>query len=101
VTEGAREQGREIDGMSHRAAAWLAWFLWALCVALAMLAVLLARYTPPFPESGPTWGIVFAMSLLAYPTVGAFVASRRPKNPIGWVLCGVGFLFGTQGFAIA
>jgi hypothetical protein len=63
--------------------------------------VLLARYTPPFPESGPTWGIVFAVSLLAYPTVGAFVASRRPKNPIGWVLCGVGFLFGTQGFAIA
>ncbi len=42
-----------------------------------------------------------AVSFLAYPTVGAFAASRRPKNLVGWTLCGVGLLFGTQGFAIA
>jgi hypothetical protein len=40
------------------------------------------------------------VSLLTYPTVGAYVASRRPKNPVGWLLCGVGLLFGTQGFAM-
>ena len=66
--------------MSRRAAAWLAWFLWALCVVFAVLAVSLALYTPPFPEGAPTWGVVLAVSFLAYPTVGAFVASRRPKN---------------------
>ena len=87
--------------MSRRAAAWLAWFLWALCVVFAVLAVSLALYTPPFPEGAPTWGVVLAVSFLAYPTVGAFVASRRPKNLVGWILCWVGLLFGSQGFVIA
>ena len=40
------------------------------------------------------------MSLLTYPTIGAFVASRRPENLIGWVLCGVGLRFVTEGFAL-
>jgi hypothetical protein len=87
--------------MSARVAAWLAWFLWALCAGFAVLAVLFALYTPPFPEGAPTWGVVFAVSFLAYPTVGAFVASRRPKNLIGWILCVIGLLFGAQGFAVA
>jgi len=100
--ERASEQGRRgVRGMSLRTASWLAWFLWALCVGFAVLAVLLALYTPPFPEGAPTWGVVLAVSFLAYPTVGAFVASRRPKNLVGWILCGVGLLFATQGFAIA
>jgi hypothetical protein len=88
--------------VNFRAIAWLAWVLWALCVALAGLAVILDLYTRPLPrESGPSWGVLLAVSLLAYPTVGAFVASRRPKNHVGWILCGVGILFGTQGFAMA
>jgi hypothetical protein len=101
VTVGARQQHQGVGGISHRTAAWLAWFLWALCAVFAVLAVLLALYTPPFPEGAPTWGVILAVSFLAYPTVGAFVASRRPKNLVGWTLCGVGLLFGTQGFAIA
>jgi hypothetical protein len=38
-----------------RAAAWLAWVLSALGVTFAILAVLLALCTPPFPEGAPTW----------------------------------------------
>ena len=87
--------------MNIRAAAWLAWFLWGLCVAFAVLAVLIAYYTPPLPQGGPGYGILLAVAFLAYPTVGALVASRRPKNPVGWILCGVGLLLGSQGFAVA
>ena len=41
MTEGAREQSRDIGGISRRTAAWLAWSLCALCVVLIALALLL------------------------------------------------------------
>ena len=68
--------------MSSRAAAWLAWSLWALCVALVAITWLLAL--PAF------WEVLFGVLVLTYSTVGAFVASRRPENPIGWIFCGAG-----------
>ena len=93
--------------MSTRAAAWLAWSMWALCVAFAASAVVLAMYRPPVPLKGLwewgwhfNWGVVIAVSSLTYPTVGAFVASRRPENIIGWIMCGVGLLCVTEGFAL-
>ena len=87
--------------MSHHIAAWLAWSLWTLCVALAASAVLLAIQTPPSSTKNNTnWGVVIAVSLLTYPTIGAFVASRRPENLIGWILCGVGLRFVIEGFAV-
>jgi hypothetical protein len=87
--------------MSRRSAAWLAWSVWALCMAFAVLAVLVALYTPPLRQGGPGWGVLLAVAFLGYPTVGALVASRRPANPVGWILCGVGILLGSQGFAVA
>jgi hypothetical protein len=44
VTEGAREQGREIRTMSSRTAAWLAWSLCALSPALTALSLLLSAF---------------------------------------------------------
>ena len=38
---------------------------------------------------------------LAYPAVGALIASRLPANPIGWIFCGLGVIYATQRFAIA
>jgi hypothetical protein len=87
--------------MSRRSARWLAWSLWTLCVALAALAVLLAIHVPPGPtKNNSNWGVGIAVSLLTYPTIGAFVASRRPENLIGWILCGVGLRFVIEGFAV-
>jgi len=36
-----------------------------------------------------TWPILF----LAYPVVGSLVASRHPRNAVGWLFCGVGLLW--------
>jgi hypothetical protein len=85
----------------RRAAAWLAWSLWTLCIAFAASAMLLAINVPPGPtKNNSNWGVAIAVSLLTYPTIGAFVASRRPENPIGWILCGVGLRFVIEGFAL-
>jgi two-component system NarL family sensor kinase len=104
VTVEAREQGQEAGGMSHRAAAWLAWSLWALCVALFALTMVFLFLSPPIttsdtPEMPKPLIVLFRVMALTFPTVGAFVAWQRPKNPIGWILCGTGLLSGVRAFA--
>jgi hypothetical protein len=89
--------------MSARSAAWLAWSVCAFSVALTLLYVLLNLLTPPIPmrELGLGYAVFEIIGLLLYPTVGALVASRRPHNPIGWIFCGIGFLYAAQSFAVA
>jgi hypothetical protein len=88
--------------MSTRAPALLAWLLWGLCGALAVLAVLLDFYTPPVPaRHGPNYDALAGIPLLVYPTVGAFLVSHRPKNSVGWILCGMGLVFEVGAFAAA
>jgi hypothetical protein len=87
--------------MSRRTAAWLAWSLWAVCVALIALALLLQLLTGfffPYPEGRPGFGFALLTGVLslAYPTVGALIASRLPTNPIGWFFCGLGLLYSAQ-----
>src|SRR5215203_3280781 len=87
--------------MSHRAAALLAWSMWVLCVALVASAVLLDFFNPSVPPRDGSVIDVYIGIALAYPTVGAIVASRRSKNLVGWILCGIGLLFGVEAFADA
>jgi hypothetical protein len=101
VTEGAREQqGRGVSRISTRAASWLAWSLAALCVAMfvALIAVyVLLRSTPQAPSGLGTrftlTDLLVGVPFLAFPLVGALIASRRPHNPIGWICLAAGFLF--------
>jgi hypothetical protein len=89
--------------MSHRAAALLAWLVGAMCVVLLALTALLDYYyTPPFHNRGNSNVYqFFAVPSLVYASVGAFVASRRPKNLVGWLLCLIGFVCVIQGFGVA
>jgi hypothetical protein len=89
--------------MSRRAAALLAWSVWAVCVVLLALTALLDYYyTPPFPNIGNANVYqFFGVPVLVYASVGAFVASRRPKNLVGWLLCLIGFVCVVQGFSVA
>jgi hypothetical protein len=85
--------------MSARTAAWLAWSLAALSVAMFVTSValyVLAR-SAPVPSS---WGANLTVSgllvfvpFLAFPLVGALVASKRPENPIGWICLAVGLVW--------
>ena len=87
--------------MSARATSWLAWCLWLLCVSLISFALLFSFLASPTPATDTPPAITAFLSALslAFPTVGALVASRRPENPIGWIFCGTGLLYGVQAFA--
>jgi hypothetical protein len=85
--------------MSGRAAPWLAWSLaglsFAIFVASVMLFVL-ARLAPlPSTLSASVTYIdmLTSVPVLAFPVVGALIASRRPRNPIGWICLADGLLW--------
>jgi hypothetical protein len=87
--------------LSRSTTSWLAWGLWLLCVALIcfdLLFYFLASPTSP-TDTPPALTTFLRVLSLAFPTVGALVASRRPENPIGWIFCGAGLLYGVQAFA--
>src|SRR3712207_2933253 len=86
--------------MSRRIAAWLAWSLCVVCVALAVLAMGFDIYTPPTRHE-PNFAVLAGIPLLVYPTIGALVVSRRPKNAVGYILLGLGIVLEVQAFAAA
>jgi hypothetical protein len=79
--------------MKRRTAAWMAWSVWVLCAALIASAVVLDFFNSSVPTKGfPNFDLYIGIALLAYPTVGAIVASRRPTTSlagfsVGWVSC--------------
>jgi hypothetical protein len=86
--------------MASRVAAWLAWSLAALCVAMFVAGValtLLSLSGAPDTRPSSTWdtvvGLLVFVPFLAFPLVGALVASRRPHNPVGWVCLAAGLFW--------
>jgi hypothetical protein len=88
VTEGTKEGHRGLGRTSYRAAAWLAWSLWALSLTLTALALLLLALNLSHPPTHilDTW-LDSTLNAVFFSTAGAIVASRRPENPVGWLLC--------------
>ncbi len=81
-----------------RISAPLAWSVWALSVACAALGLLFLYLNGHFANVLEEEG-VDAVAAIAFPTVGAIIASRRPQNPIGWIFCLVGLSLGVAIFA--
>jgi signal transduction histidine kinase len=75
--------------MSDRALSRLAWAVFVLVVALFAGAVLMI----PFEHTDSSEAF-FIASVFAFPLVGGLVASRRPRNTIGWILLAIGFSWG-------
>ena len=69
--------------MSHRAGAWFAWSVWALTVPTTILTLIFASLNEPSPS---LWDeVLLPVLILTFSMVGAFVASYRPENAIGWL----------------
>jgi hypothetical protein len=80
--------------VTPRRAVRLAWGLWGLAAGLvagglAVNAALVIR----------SWEGVLAFLSLVFVTVGAFLAGRRPANPVGWLLLGWGVVMAFGSFA--
>src|SRR5215207_9269105 len=83
--------------MSNRASPWLAWSLAGLSVAMFLASVVLfvlARSSQEAPTtSGALSELLIFVTFLAFPIVGALIASRHPKNPVGWICLAIGLFW--------
>jgi len=78
--------------MRSRFTSGLGWSLWTLTVVFSALSL-------PIAEQG---SLIVLLPLGAWSvtssTVGTIIISRRPQNPIGWILSTVGFLWASNSF---
>ena len=79
---------------------WRAWSIWA--VSVAATATTLA-YAAVHPLLGNLGGSGLNVSLVivfvgAFATVGALLAWKRPRNPLGWLLSAIGLVYAVAGF---
>ena len=83
--------------MSTRATSWLAWSLAGLSVAMFLASVVLYVLVRSSQEGPSTSGalseLLILVSFLAFPIVGALIASRHPKNPVGWICLAIGLFW--------
>jgi hypothetical protein len=85
--------------MRSRATSWLAWSLAALSVGVFLATIplyILARSAPVPVSWDANLGLgshLASALLLAFPIVGALIASRHPRNPIGWIFLADGLLW--------
>jgi hypothetical protein len=91
--------------MSSRTAAWS---VWGVALGFALVGLLFGTLAFPAAlpvERGPMLVPIIVQGVLAvlYGSLGALIASRRPRNPIGWIFCAVaaalGLLCAAYGYA--
>lgn len=80
--------------MSQKTARRLSWSIAVLSLLLVMTGLVISILALIVSGRGVTFSHQFFTPLLTttYCVVGALVASRHPRNPIGWIFCTIGFL---------
>ncbi len=89
--------------MTGRAARVLAWSIGGVTMLLAVARVVLAIVDPAssdassgpkVPGGGVPVAVYEAAILIALAVIGAVVASRQPRNAVGWILCVIPLFLG-------
>ena len=84
--------------MSARAAPWLAWCIWVIALVLNAPDLYFLQVNP---GSDPlAINLIGVLVFMAYATVGALLASRRPRNAVGWLLLSAGAFTIAGGLAL-
>jgi hypothetical protein len=86
--------------MSRRTATWLAWTTCALSLVLTGLSIgilVVLNLFDPDVLVFRYWTHLTAIAV-AFSTVGAIIASHRPKHPVGWLFCTIGLLVSVDHF---
>src|SRR5215212_3275786 len=99
MTAGMREQGRGVGGMSIRSAAWLAWAVCALSLAFTALSFLLIALSLGLNTPAYFFWPELTVLAIGYSVIGAIIASRLPRHPIGWICCAIGFMGAVEHFS--
>jgi hypothetical protein len=91
--------------MSARASPWIAWSVCAatlLVLALSMLLIVLS-WSTPLPRGWMSWRdqTVSLAGIIGAPILGGLIASRRPRNPYGWLWLGFGLGLALQSQAMS
>ncbi|MDR0344399.1 MAG: histidine kinase, partial [Nocardiopsaceae bacterium] len=90
--------------LSARVRVWLGWTLAILTVALsgagASFGGTAAPYLPAQLRAAAQDVRLTPVFAIAFAVVGALIVWRRPSNRIGWVCCGIGFLWGVEEFVL-
>ena len=84
---------------------WRAWSVWAVTMSITATAI---GYDAVHPlpaelasQSGSGLDMVAGLTfIVAFATVGALLAWKRPGNPIGWLLSGSGLAYALGGFSL-
>jgi uncharacterized membrane protein YhaH (DUF805 family) len=80
---------RQAEGSPRRSAAvWAAAGAWAGSLVAVTVGLVLGGGNPS------PYLLVDSVQGLVYPAVGGLVAAHRPRNPVGWLLVGVGVAHG-------
>jgi uncharacterized membrane protein len=84
--------------MNARLASRLAWTAFGVVglLYLAGMAFSVLNLGENHPELSALDPVVLVF--FSFPVVGVLVATRRPRNPIGWILLGIGFSWGLYVF---
>jgi hypothetical protein len=76
----------------------LPWALWLAIVSSFGVAIGVGG---AIADDGEGSVLAFTVFVLAFTTTGALIASRRPANPIGWILLGAGLAYAVGGLTVS
>ena len=78
--------------------AWVAWWFFVVMVAIAIALSFVDQGGDATSPGAVQEGLTIVL-LTSFPLAGILILRRQPRNTIGWLLLGIGFVWGVGGLA--